>query len=52
MNDLLFWYYVVVSGVLQYAEWRARAARIKRQEELFIFNLKLWLLLRGVNVFP
>lgn len=51
MNDLFFWYCVIVSAVLQYAEWQARAARIKRQEEVFIFNLKLWLLLRGVNVF-
>ena len=36
---------------LQYAEWRAKAAKIKRQEDLFIFNVKLWLLARGVNVF-
>ena len=51
MNDLLFWYCVIVSAVLQYVEWRARVARIKRQEDLFIFNVKLWLLARGVNVF-
>ncbi len=51
MNDLFFWYCVIVSAVLQYTEWRAKAAKIKRQEDLFIFNVKLWLLARGVNVF-
>jgi hypothetical protein len=51
MDDLFFWYCVIVSAVLQYSEWRAKAAKIKHQEDLFIFNVKLWLLARGVNVF-
>ena len=51
MSDYLFWYLVIVGTVLQYAESKARLAKIKRQEELFIFNVKLWLLARGVNVF-
>ena len=51
MNDLFFWYCVIVSAVLQYTEWRAKAAKIKRQEDLFIFNVKLWLLARGGKCF-
>lgn len=51
MSDYLFWYLVIVGTVLQYYESKARLAKIKRQEDLFIFNVKLWLLARGVNVF-
>lgn len=51
MSDYLFWYLVIVGTALQYAESKARLVKIKRQEDLFIFNIKLWLLARGVNVF-
>ena len=51
MSDYLFWYLVIVGTVLQYAEIKARLVKIKLQEDLFIFNVKLWLLVRGVNVF-